>query len=223
MNRFPSICALIPAYNPGEELARTVAELKKAGFGNLLIVDDGSREKAVFERIFAHHDVALVTHAENAGKGAALKSGFRHILDNMSGEIQTIVTLDADGQHLAKDVLKVAEAAVKSGSSMILGVRNFDDDVPLRSAFGNKLTRAVLDSAENIELSDTQTGLRAIPLSLAEATLELRGDRYQFELECILLAGRSGIDIREVQIDTVYIDDNNSSHFNPLLVSCHVN
>lgn len=214
---------LIPAYDPDEQLAPLIRSLLSNGFSNIIVVDDGSKDKEVFESLISCYEVTVLTHSQNKGKGAALKTGFRYIIDQLSNKnIQSIISVDADGQHAPKDIAAIAEAAATAPQSLILGVRNFTTKVPLRSSFGNLLTRKILQFAENIDLEDTQTGLRAIPLRLAKETLNIDANGYEFELECLLLTNNLQIDIRQVPITTIYLNENASSHFRPIVDSMKI-
>ena len=85
--------------------------------------------------------------------------------------------------------------------------------VPLRSRFGNAVTRQVFRLATGVPVYDTQTGLRAFTADLIPSLLAVSGDRYEYELNVLMdFAGR-GIPIREIEIETVYLEGNKSSHF----------
>jgi putative flippase GtrA len=105
---------------------------------------------------------------------------------------------------------------------LVLGCRHFDSSVPLRSLIGNKLTRLVLRGLTGQNLSDTQTGLRGIPMAFLPSLLRLEPNGYDFELEMLLVARREKRLILEVPIRTIYLDSNRASHFNPLIDSTRV-
>ena len=217
-----TIAILIPAYNPGEPLSDLVASLSEYGFRKIVIVDDGSKDSSVFDKTSMRAPVHVLRHSQNLGKGAALKTGFSFISEKLSDGLKTIITVDADGQHLYSDVIRISENAREHSDKLILGVRDFSESVPIKSALGNQLTKLVLRRAENISLSDTQTGLRAIPIGVAQESCGIPSNRYEFELESILLANRLGTEIKEVPITTVYIANNESSHFRPIVDSMRV-
>ena len=212
---------LIPAYRPGPALIGLLRELRELTTLPFLVVNDGSGEE--YATIFADaaliENTTVVTHAINLGKGAALKSGSNHALVTYP-RLQTIVTADADGQHLAKDILAVTAAGTTD--IMVMGCRRFHKDIPLRSRFGNIVSQYLYRLLTGISLSDTQTGLRSIPRKLALSCLLLRSNRYEFETEQLVTARRGSIPFVEVPIDTVYINDNASSHFNPLFDSFRI-
>lgn len=214
---------VIPAYEPSNDLIRVIQEVKRTtSVEDILVIDDGSSDACqdIFKTLKNLSGVNVLRHAVNLGKGAALKTAMNYTL--VQGDIEAIVTADADGQHGAGDILKVAEFSKDHPNSIILGVRSFGAQVPLRSRFGNVVTRNVLRVFSGLRLSDTQTGLRAIPRRAMLEFLKIQSNRYEFELECLLLAKQKGIDITEVPIETIYIDGNSSSHFNPVLDSLKI-
>lgn len=212
-----SIAILIPAYNPDEKLLTLLSELIAAGLENIVVVDDGSKAEcqAVFEKVSAISAVTLRRHPVNMGKGAALKTGLLHIFNHLP-DCRMVITADADGQHTPQDILRLSEAAAKAPEKLYLGVRAFDKDVPLRSLIGNKMTAFFMRVLLGMKISDTQTGLRAIPRSFIADLLQIPYNRYEFELEMLLACKRTGRGVAELTISTVYIDNNASSHFNPI-------
>ncbi len=212
--------ALIPAYEPDAKMTAVAEQLKRSGF-NIIIVNDGSGDK--FSKLFEHANeyATVLKHMENKGKGAALKTGLRYILENYE-KPYTVVTVDADGQHKAADVLKVSEEAEKNRNALTLGSRMFKGKVPLRSRFGNSLTRAVYRFFSGTKVYDTQTGLRAFSDRMAERLITIDGERYEYEMNMLMTLADEKVPIKEVEIETVYLDDNASSHFNPIKDSCRV-
>lgn len=215
-----SCAILIPAYNPDEKLLSLLKQLDAAGFQHIVVINDGSDEKysGIFKQIKEAGKCHLLRHPVNMGKGAALKSGMLFISEEMP-QCTTIITADADGQHTPEDIARLAEQAEKEPEKLHLGVRKFDGKVPLRSLLGNKLTIFFIRLLLGMKISDTQTGLRAIPRSFIPELLLIPYNRYEFELEMLLATKRTGRIIAEMPIKTVYIDSNASSHFNPLLDS----
>ena len=212
--------ALIPAYQPTVELLPFLESLTSAGF-TAIVVDDGSGKdyRPIFEE--ATSWATVLTHDVNRGKGCALKTGLGYIRQHFS-ESSVIVTLDADGQHALKDAVKICDASKRNPGTLILGSRNFGNDVPLRSRFGNVVTRAVYRATTGTRVSDTQTGLRAFDGSLIPFLLKTAGERYEYEMNVLLACSREKIPIWEISIRTIYIDNNASSHFDTVKDSCRV-
>ena len=218
-----SAVILIPAYQPSQELLGVVDGLISLGAARIVVVDDGSSQahQSLFDSIASRPQVQVLRHAVNLGKGAALKTGMNAILCDWP-EINTVVTADADGQHAPADIISVAEAAVSNPSSLILGARGFKQGVPLRSRIGNEITRVVVGLMIGHHLRDTQTGLRAIPAKLLPHLLRLHSQGYDFELDMLVASKKHNVDVVEVPIETIYLDGNRSSHFNPLLDSMRI-
>src|SRR4051812_1580399 len=180
---------ILPAYNPPAVLTELVQDLLKREDWQVVIVNDGTRPelKPIFKTISSER-VVIVNHAVNLGKGAALKTGMNYALETFGRDI-TILTLDADGQHLVSDLEAVARTAASSPAALVLGVRKLSyHETPLRSFIGNRFTKFVVLALIGLQISDTQTGLRALPGSFAEKLLRLESNGYEFELEMLIIA-----------------------------------
>ncbi len=216
-HRVEKIGIIIPALNPDSKLLNLISELKANGFRDIIIINDGSR--ADTEPIFHEaqkEGVTVLRHAVNQGKGRALKTAFNYFLQNHA-DCAGVVTVDADGQHRIKDILSCAGALLENPDRLIIGCRDFSDkNVPFRSRFGNICTRKMMRILCGITLSDTQTGLRGISIDDMPLLLSIPGERFEYETQMLLTAKDRGIEFVEVPIETVYIKNNESSHFNPL-------
>ncbi|MDZ8200404.1 bifunctional glycosyltransferase family 2/GtrA family protein [Microbacterium sp. SSW1-59] len=217
---------LIPALEPGPRLPRLVDELLSVDPDlDVLVIDDGSGPG--YDDLFSVVEDAgarVLRHPHNRGKGAALKTGFAEIA-RWAPEAD-VVTADADGQHRVDDILEVGRAlrvdAAAGTSALILGCRDFGGDVPLRSRVGNAVSRGVFRLTAGWSLSDTQTGLRGLPAALLPWALSLPGDRFEYEQNMLLRSRSAGVLAREIPIETVYLEQNASSHFRPLVDSIRV-
>ena len=206
---------VIPAYQPDEKLLKTVAELRQKTAYTLIVVDDGSSpdRQPIFDKL--EHDVTVLHHEVNRGKGAAMKTAFAYIQEHFPGD-EGIVTVDADGQHLVPDIVRVSEDWAAHPDALVLGSRRFTGNVPFKSRAGNAITRQVFRASTGVKVFDTQTGLRAFAVSRVPMMLEMHGDRYEYEINVLLYATRHRVPIREVPIETVYIEENASSHCHPV-------
>ena len=202
---------LIPAYEPGEKLVELAEQMSIAGFA-LVVVDDGSGEsfRGVFDKVALF--ATVLTHEVNKGKGCALKTGLAYISENFP-QGSVIVTVDADGQHSVEDSIRVCDSAAKNQGALVLGCRSFKDGTPIRSLFGNTLTRLVFWLSTGVRVSDTQTGLRAFGSELLPFLLSVNGERYEYEMNVLLECSRQEVSIKEVEIKTIYFDNNSGSHF----------
>ncbi|MBR4208535.1 MAG: bifunctional glycosyltransferase family 2/GtrA family protein [Lachnospiraceae bacterium] len=223
------IVALIPAYCPDEKMTELMAELVKE-FSHIVVVNDGCDDsyKDIFEKISLYENVKILVHEVNRGKGAALKTGFKHIAENIK-DAEAVVTLDADGQHTLKDTLACCEAfkefKKENGKApVVFGCRDFTSDskIPPRSRFGNRLTSRLMKFFCDIVLSDTQTGLRVVSADILESLLEVSGERYEYEMNMIFALKDMDVPFKEVPIEIIYLDDNASSHFNPIKDSLRI-
>ncbi|MGC9963965.1 MAG: glycosyltransferase family 2 protein [Syntrophobacteraceae bacterium] len=212
-----NIAVLIPAYNPSEELVCFVQRLASANVKAVIVVNDGSDQSCgpIFQKLQMTGSIVLLEHATNLGKGAALKTGLHYARSNLDGLIG-VVNADADGQHLSDDVLKVARLLESRPESLVIGTRTFKGDVPLRSIIGNTCTKVLFRLFTGKRLSDTQSGLRGIPMHFVPKLLKLKANGFEFELEMLITAQQANLDMVEQTIRTVYIDKNRSSHFKVL-------
>lgn len=207
---------IIPAYKPDEKLIRLLDDLKRITSARILVVNDGSGDK--FDPVFREAQSRchiLLKHEVNRGKGAALKTAFSYLLEEGT-ETGAICTADADGQHLPADIIRCLECAEQNPDTLVLGARSFRGNVPARSRFGNTASRITFHLLMGTRVYDTQTGLRAFTPSLLPQMLEISEDRYEYEMRMLCNAVRKKTPIKEVEIQTVYIEENKSSHFNPL-------
>lgn len=210
------IVILIPSLNPDDRLIKLVDELLAVGFNNIIVVNDGSDEKYNKHFRDIEQKVIILWHSVNLGKGRALKTGFNEYLRRFRDKIG-IVTVDSDGQHKVNDIQKVAKKLVEMRNELVLGSRNFNlDNVPFKSKFGNKITRNIFKFLTGLKVSDTQTGLRGIPTEYIRSLMNIPGERFEFEMNMLMEAKENNIDILEEPIETVYIEENKSTHFNPL-------
>lgn len=216
-----SIVVIIPAYEPESALLTLVNALRER-FEHIVVVDDGStRAGSVFSAVAAVEGVALLVHPVNRGKGAALKTAFAEVLRRFP-DAAGVVTVDADGQHLPDDVAAIAAATAADPDRITLGVRSFDGDVPFRSRLGNTWTRWFFFLLTGTMIRDTQTGLRGIPAKFLRALCDMPGDRYEYEARMLVAAAHMKKKPLQIGIKTVYIEDNRSSHFNPVKDSLRI-
>lgn len=211
------VSVILPSLNPDDKLMMVVKGLIDKGFDDIIIVNDGSDEEHMepFRKAAEFSQVTILTHDVNRGKGRGLKTAFEYCLANRK-DIDGIVTVDGDNQHRPDDIFKCCEAMVAK-NAVILGCRNFTgNNVPPKSKIGNNITRFVFRFVCGIRISDTQTGLRAIPYRYLELMSQIRGERFEYETQMLLEMKNNNIPFYEEQIETVYIEENSSTHFHPI-------
>ncbi|MBQ2892565.1 MAG: bifunctional glycosyltransferase family 2/GtrA family protein [Oscillospiraceae bacterium] len=217
MSGLSGISVVLPSLNPDEKLLAVIDGLLQYGFTDIILVNDGSSADNLhyFETAAAHPEVHLLHHEINRGKGAALKTAFSWFLENRPDAVG-VVTVDGDDQHHPEDTRACALHMQETGR-LTLGVRDFSqDNVPLRSRTGNRITSGVFKIFVGMAITDTQTGLRAIPKADLAILNTVWGDRFEYETNMLLAMKENGIAFDEVKIRTVYIEENKSSHFHPV-------
>ena len=203
---------LIPAYKPDERMITLLEELLALRRFSVLIVDDGSGGDYAPYFTQAQAMGCTVLHQEvNQGKGMALKRGFTHLKE--TGETEGVVCADCDGQHLVKDIVQCAEAALVHKGVMVLGKRHFVGEMPFRSRFGNTVTRYVFYMASGTKIFDVNTGLRAYSADMLDYLAHVDGARFEYEMNLLVCCKRDGYDVLEVPIEMIYRLENHTSHF----------
>ncbi len=204
---------IIPAYQPDAKMLDLICELKKHEL-EVIIIDDGSKEK--YADIFTKaSEYGKVIHLEqNGGKGAALKKGFNSLRE-IYPDCDNFITADADGQHSVKDILRVKKE-LDEGAQFVLTVRNLSGKIPPKSKIGNNLSRWVYTLLTGHYFPDNQSGLRGFSVDNIEWLTKVRGEKYDYEMNMLYCADKQSIPITTISIETIYIDGNKSSHFDPI-------
>lgn len=215
---FKNITIILPSLNPDHKLIEVVDGVLKQGFSDIVIVNDGSDAQHLepFQHLASYPSCTILTHEVNRGKGRALKTAFSFCLEHRPSCLG-VVTIDGDNQHHPEDIASCAGHMLERQRDVVLGVRDFSrPDVPPKSKLGNNLTKTVFRIACGIKLSDTQTGLRAIPACYLKDMLSMEGERFEYETNMLLEMKARHIPFSEVSIRTIYIEDNSSTHFHPI-------
>ena len=209
---------VLPSLDPDEKFVGVVRGLVEKGFEHIVIVDDGSdaAHQEPFRKAEAYPQCVVLHHQGNKGKGRALKTAFTYVLRELP-ELDGVVTIDGDGQHLVEDIIACGDRMLREGDRVVLGARDFDaPGVPPRSVAGNKTTSRMFRLVYGIQIQDTQTGLRAIPRSLLEPFCKIEGERFEYETNMLLRMKHMGVSFSEQPIATVYDPEDYSSHYNAL-------
>lgn len=219
-----NLAIIIPALNPTEDLVDYVKILLENSAAQIIVVNDGSNADLlyIFSQLNEMDGCIVLTHKKNQGKGKALKTAFAYFLHHF-GHLKGVVTADADGQHSVEDVCAVARVLLENPQKMILGVRDFHhSDVPPRSLIGNRLTSILFRLLYGSNIKDTQTGLRGISRENISWILNLKGDRYEYEINMLIYAKKNNVEFSQVPIQTLYFHNNSGSHYHPILDSLKV-
>ena len=188
--------ALIPAYQEGPRIA-PVVERARAHLP-VVVVDDGSTDDTAAQAEAA--GATVLRQTPNAGKGAALRAGFRHALERGA---PAVVTLDADGQHDPDEVPAFLAAFENGRPELVVGCRDFAGMPPLRR-LSNTLGTWVFSAAVGRRVADNQSGYRLIGPRLMTALLDSDESGFEFEVEMIARCIALGLPLAEVPIRTIY-------------------
>jgi len=200
------IYIVVPAYNEEKVIKDTLRKLKSEGYHNIIVVDDGSKDKT--SNIAREEGVILCRHIINRGLGGALGTGIKCALEYNP---KVIVTFDADGQHDPKDIEKVVKPVLYEGYDMVVGSRLMDREelknMPVVKRVGNILLNVITYLLGGYLVTDSQSGLRAFSKRAAEVILSnLKSNRYEVSSEFIIIARREGLRFKEVPIKTIYTE-----------------
>ncbi len=202
------VVPIIPALNPDNKLIKLVNELKE-NYQDIIIVNDGSDSIEIFDKLKDIKGCVILTHDVNKGKGEGLKTAFNYYLKKLDKKYLGVVCLDADGQHLPSDVIKMSEILERE-DKFVLGTRLFNTkSTPLRNKTGNRITSRVFKWIYKVYIKDTQTGLRAIPNRLIKPLLKVEGSRFEYELNVLIKLVKMKEEIVEHDIKTIYLKNSN--------------
>ena len=204
------LLAVIPTLN-GEKTVGAVVRDARAQLEPVLVIDDGSTDRT--SDVAKEAGAIVLRHHTNRGKGAALKTGFTYALEH---GYDGVISLDADGQHLASEIGKLIAAREQSGADLIIGGRAhlFAGMLP-RRRLANRVSAAAIAWASGTNVTDSQSGFRFYSANLLRTT-ELRTDGFDLESEVIVRAGRRGLRVMTIPIDLGFVNGISTSHYKPL-------
>ena len=203
-----NVAALIPGYFE-EKHIREIATRTKAQLDRVLVVDDGSTDRTSEEAKAA--GVEVIRHEKNAGKGAAIKTGMRALLD--APGVEFILILDGDGQHLPAEIPNFLAEANATGAPMVVGNRMGDvRDMPFVRKCTNRYMSWTISRVIGQRVPDSQCGFRMFHRTLAAEFLSMATISFDFETEMLALAARRGFRIGAAKVSTIYGDEVSKIH-----------
>jgi glycosyltransferase involved in cell wall biosynthesis len=204
------VMVLIPAYNAARSVGDVVRASKEI-VRDVVVVNDGSRDDTASVARAAGAEV--VDHPQNRGKGGALKTGFAHAIKN---GYDVVVTLDADGQHLPREIPKFLKSREETKADLIIGGRShlFGEMLP-RRRLANRFSAWSIAKASGTKVTDSQSGFRLYSANLLR-NVRLRTEGFDLESEVIVRAGVGGFKVLTIPIDLGFVDGVSTSHYKPL-------
>jgi glycosyltransferase involved in cell wall biosynthesis len=193
------ILVIIPVHNEEKTIGNVLRELKK-NFKNILVIDDGSKDKS--KEIAIKEGVQVISHEVCKGKGEALKTGFDFALKN---NFKAVITMDGDGQHLPEETLKfVKKYRKKKDIGIWIGKRDiFSRKMPLIRKITN-LSMSILISLLSFQwIPDTQCGFRLIKTDILKR-IRLYTSHFETESEILIKTAWHMYKIKSIPIETIY-------------------
>jgi glycosyltransferase involved in cell wall biosynthesis len=197
---------LIPANNESRNIAAVVSAARK--HLSVLVLDDGSTDDTADRAQSAGAEV--IRQTPNQGKGRALLTGFRYILER---DYPAVITLDGDGQHDPAEIPAFLAAWQEQPVGLIIGRRDFSR-MPLIRRLANTLGGVLFSLAVGHRIADNQSGYRLINRQLMQFMLEDDEPGFELEVDMVVLALRNKLGLAWVPIKTLYTGG--SSHIKPL-------
>ena len=198
-----NVAAIVPAYREQVHV-RDIARRVCAQLDHVLVVDDGSQDETGARARAGGAEV--IVHPQNRGKGEAIKTGLAHWFERE--QIDYIVLLDGDGQHLPEEIGRfLAAAASGPEAGLFVGTRMHDTRrMPFVRRTINRYMSRRISRLCGQEILDTQCGFRMLRRALIPHLRE-GTSRFDYETEMLILASRHGFRIASVPISTVYSDE----------------
>jgi glycosyltransferase involved in cell wall biosynthesis len=193
------VSVVIPVFNEeqtiGDIVTRTKRTMEQMGVSyEVLVVDDGSDDRSAD---ISQEKKAHVLRETHKGKGYALRAGFRRA----KGEL--VITLDSDGSHKPEEIPSVVQCISEGRADFVIGTRFFNSfkktEISKVNRIGNRLFNDLIGFLTGVEISDSQSGFRAIKSPLIKQ-MNLRSRGYEVESEMLVKALKMGAKVAEIPI-----------------------
>jgi dolichol-phosphate mannosyltransferase len=222
------VLIIIPSHNPNEQLLETIYNLISNGFINILVIDDGSKRSCqhFFNKINQYEGITVLRHFIKLGNDRALKTALNYYMTNKLNNMKYmdcigILTVTADNRYSTEDIFHMACALVHDRQAIILGCRDFShSDIAWQSRWANRFVSSFLRLLCGLNVTDSQTALRAIPDDLIPYIFIARGDEFEYETNMLLECQQKNIDITEIKLRSSHTSAaRDKIHFNPFKIS----
>ncbi len=205
------ICVLIPAYNAQSTIGPVLEKIQSLGI-EMIVVDDGSLDET--KKIASANGALVLKHPFNLGKGAALQTGFRYLLQKT---YQVVITLDADGQHDPSEIPSLLKVLGSVKPDLLIASRagEFSRMTFLRR-FWNGLGVKAVARLCHADITDSQSGFRLIRTEILRK-ISLTTTGFEMELELLIKTCKKGFSVLSIPINVPRVDGTSSSHFRPVI------
>lgn len=204
------VCFILPAYDEAKIIDQVIkgllTELKNVDFDyEVIIVDDGSKDDTA--EIAEMAGAYVIRHILNTGSGGATATGLSYAQQE---GFNIAVTLDADGQHRPKDVLRGVKLMLAGDHDLLIGSRLIDSSGMSRvKILGNRGLSFITYLIFGINVTDSQSGLRVFSKKALDQ-LKWKTSGYEFCSEMLWRAKQQGLHIEEYPIQAVYTEYSSS-------------
>ncbi len=190
----------IPAFNEEKPLMELLPSIKKEGFKNIHVIDDGSTDSTY--KTCISNQVSVLRHPLNRGAGAASQTAIEYA---KKINASYMILMDADGQHIPNEISLLIEGMKNSPADIIIGSRFMEQkkNTPFPRNIYNFIGNSLINLNCKKKYTDTQSGFRLLNKK-AIHSIQLTLDNFSFCSEMILLAEKKGLQIDEVPITTHY-------------------
>jgi len=197
---------VIPAYNAAKTIRPLIRHVKQLAL-DPVVVNDGSTDDTV--QVATEAGALVISHLQNQGKGAALRTGFAFALQ---AGYDAVVTMDSDGQHDPQEIPYLLDVASLPQAAVVVGHRLVDGwCMPCLRRWTNRLMSLIVSRLARQRIPDSQCGFRVIRRQVLSA-IQLSTSRFDLETELLLAATRRGWRVISVPIRTIYPHHTSSIH-----------
>jgi glycosyltransferase involved in cell wall biosynthesis len=196
-----NVFVVIPAFNEADVISNVIFSVKKEGFDNIIIVDDGSQDKTYYNAL----DCGVISfrHCLNRGKGAAIRTGVEASLA-LGADI--VVTMDGDGQHNSEDIEKMVNFIIEGKNDVVLGFRSLSlANMPQHKILVNYIGNIFIKIIYGLWVKDSQCGFRAYSKKSLKL-IKTNFDNYAYDSEVIREIKKYKLNFTESRVDTLYTE-----------------